>query len=524
MRAIGVVVRVLFWIALAAIALAASVVYHLQLPLARHIAKNLTNAFVTGEIRGELAIGRLDVLTLDHVTARHVALFDGEGRRIITADRVELKPDFAMLRRGVLRFRVGQLYGGFVRLVDNGEDEPSLFTTFDARHPSKHSGGGEPLHALVDRVELHDVTLYGQFVQLENVRAEHVEAVGRLEIGRTVEIAIANAHGEMTMPFDFVGQVEQLSGTISTDKTRGVKLDARARRNDEEALAHIEYRSDAPSEPQMLDLSVLTSNISTDTLRKMGFSFAGPLAPNLRGRFHLAGPPSQLAIEAQVQSDAGDADVNGMIDSQGVAVQIWSQRIAVDKLIDGGPTMTVRGSLQIALPEASAQPHVHVELAAVRYRGLVIPPFELDGELVDGGVQIDRARATQGGQISVRGRVNFNGSSDVKVDAHFAAVQRDPNLSHLIDNLEGTLTAAVRVRTPRTDQHALLDISGKIALRDAHYGSISASSLELSGTVRGDPSLPTVDLQVHGENFAVLSYDFGDARFALRGGPHDYVA
>jgi autotransporter translocation and assembly factor TamB len=523
-KTLRVALRVVLWSLFGVVALIGSASYHIELQLARRIARDFLNEFVTHEIRGELAIGRFDELSLEHAVARHVFLYDGEGRRIISAERVEVDPDLAQLRHGVLHFRVGRIYGGTVRLVSNESGDPSLFTTFEPRHPGS-GGGAEPLHALVDRIELHDLTLYGQVVELHGVRAEHIYAAGRLEVAHTVEIAIARAHGKLVLPFDFVGNIEQLSGTISTDPMRGVKLDARARRDLEQASAHIEYRSLAPSLPQELELTILSPSVSPDTLRRMGFAFAQPLAPLLHGQVHLAGPPSQLELEAQVESEAGGADVHGMVTGpQGLSVQISSPRLVVDKLIEGAPSVTARGILIISVPAPDESPHLHAELAALNYRGLLVPPFELDGVMEPDGIRIERARATQGGQISVRGRAGFDGRSDLRIDAHFATVQRDPNLSRYVDNLEGTLTAAVRVRTPPSKQHAQLDVSGRVELRDAQYGSLHAKSIELSGTMKGDPALPKVNLQVKADEFAVLSYNFGAARFSLRGGPHDYTA
>jgi hypothetical protein len=524
MRVLGIVIRCLLWALLGVVALLTSAVYHLQLPIARQIARDLTNRFVTGEIRGELVVGRFDELTTEHVVARHVSLFDGEGRRIIVADRVELTPDLGKLRQGIVRVRVGRIIGATVRLVDNGHDEPSLFTTFDARHPGS-GGTGEPLHLLVDRLELVDLTLYGQMIQVLGVRAQHIQAAGRLEVSHTVEVQIAQARGTVVQPFDLVGEIERLSGSISTDPVIGVKLDVAARRNDEDARAHITYRSPAPLLPQELDIEIFSSKLTPDTLRRLGFGFAKPLAPPLRGRVHLAGPPQELALEAQVESEAGSADIGGIISStQGVSVHMQSQSVAVDKLVLYAPAVTLRGMLHISVTDESPNPQVHAEVGSLRYRDVIVPAFELDGELVDDGVRIERARATQGGQISLHGYVGFDGRSDLRVDARFPMVQRDPNLSRYAKNLEGTLLAALHIRTRASKLPARLDVTGRIELLDARYGSLHAAQLVLSGSAHGDPELPELDLQVQGEGVDVLSYSLGTARFSLRGGPQTYAA
>jgi hypothetical protein len=517
--------RTVLWIATAAVVLVGSALYHIQLPLAHHIARRLTTRFVNGEIRGELQIGRIDVLRPDYIVARHAALFDGEGRRIIVADRVELVPDFAELRHKVLRFKLARAYHGTVRLVPNAEGDPSLFTTFDSKTPSK-AGGGEPLHALVDRLELFDMTLYGQVIELQGVRAEHVDAIGKLSIARGVEVEIEQAHGQMVRPYDFVGNIESLTGRISTDSVRGTKLDVSGTRGDEEVRASVAYRSPAPGLPQELDLELLSSHLTPDTLRKIGFAFATPLAPPLHGRVQLTGPPEQLALSAHVESDAGNAEVSGTISSkQGVSVHITSDSVEVDKLIDGGPSLRMRGLVNINVaPGEASKPDVHAEIAGLRYQGVIVPPFVLDGVLEDNGLRIVRARATQGGQIALRGRVGFDGHTDLQVDAHFTAMQRDPNLSRFAEDLEGTLTATLHVKTPPKDRPTILDIAGKVEIVDMRYGFVHADRVTLNGTARGDPKLPQLDVSVEGDEFQVLSYPLGQAHFSLRGGPRTYTA
>lgn len=519
--------RTLLWTATAGIVLAGSVLYHLQLPIARGIARELTMRFVNGEIRGELVIGRIEELTLDHITARYAQLFDGEGRRIITADRVELVPDFMQLRRGLLRFVDARAYGSVVRLVNNAEGDPSLFTTFDARHPSPPgTPPGAKLHALVDRLQLFDATLYGQVIELQGLRAEHVDALGRLSIGETVEIELVRAHGQVVRPFDFVGEIASLNGTISTDKLRGTKLNVVGQRGEEEVRVELSYRSAAANELQELDLDLHTDKLSPDTLRRVGYTFAGPLAPMLKGRVQLTGPPNRLALSADVESEAGNAEVSGVIGGEpSVSVHITSDDIAVDKLVPDAPSVHVKGLLHIAVgSEPDAKPEVHAEISALRYRGVLVPAFVLDGELEDNGIRIDRAKASRGGQISLRGHVGFDGHTDLVVDAHFAALERDPNLSRIAPNLEGTLTTSLRVRTPAKDKPTKLDIQGKVALEDARYGSLSAKHVTLVGTARGDPDLPQLDVEVRGEAFQLLSYNLGQAHFTLRGGPRDYSA
>ena len=63
MRAVRVIGATIVWATIGVAALVGSIAYHLQLPMARQAARDVLNNFVSGEIRGELRVGRIDELT-----------------------------------------------------------------------------------------------------------------------------------------------------------------------------------------------------------------------------------------------------------------------------------------------------------------------------------------------------------------------------------------------------------------------------------------------------------------------------
>jgi autotransporter translocation and assembly factor TamB len=189
------------------------------------------------------------------------------------------------------------------------------------------------------------------------------------------------------------------------------------------------------------------------------------------------------------------------------------------------PAVKARGMVHVAVgPEPDAVPELHAEIGAIRYHSVRIPPFVLDGELLDNGLRIEKARATQGGSIAMRGYVGFDGSTDLHVNAQFRDVQRDPNLSMLAEDLEGSLATTFHIQTPPADQPTYLDIEGTLELQDAQFGSIFAKRVTMHGHAHGDPSLPKVELDVRSEGARLLEYNLGNARFTLNGGPNLYTA
>jgi len=520
---VWVVVRTLLWMVAFALALVLSVALHLQHPIARKVARDVTVQFVNGEIRGELEIGRLDLLTLDEITARHVTLRDGEGRKVISADRVDLVPDFEQLRTGLLHFEVGRIHQATVHLIDQ-DGQPSLFTSFNPRKPS--TGGGSGLRARVDLIELDDVTLHGQVIELEGVRVERVHALGTLAIADTVEIEIKDASGQMIRPYDFTGYIRDVQGTISTDPVRGLKLGLNGQRDDEDIHVELSYRSAAATLPSELQLDLKTQKLTPDTLRRVGFGFAEPLYPPLTGTVELSGPPEELNLSANVTSAAGAATVTGTISSlRGVSVHVSSDSIQVDELVQEAPAVKARGVVHVSVgPEPEAVPEVHAEIGAIRYKGIRIPPFVMDGELLENGLRVEKARATGGGSIGLRGYIGFDGSTDLHVNAQFKDVQRDPNMSVLAEDLEGSLATNLHIRTPPADRPTHLDIEGTLELQDAQFGSVFAKRVLVKGHAHGDPALPKLEVDVRSEGVRVLEYNLGNARFTANGGPNVYSA
>jgi hypothetical protein len=531
------VLSVVGWIFAGAVLLIASAVYHAQLPIARRIVRDAINEFVTSEISGELAIGRLDHVALDHVVARWVSLYDAQGRRVISAERVDLYPDFGALRGNTLRFKVARLMHGTVRMIEGDTGTP---TWIDALGPRvKGPPSLNPLRALLDHIEVEDVTVYGSYLGLDDFRAERIQARGRLEIHREVRVRLDGATGVFVLPFPYPGLVDDVRGSIDTDKVQGVDLTIAARRerdvnvptalrdrsnpDDERVRAHVTYKSQSANTPQELHITVDTDEVTPESLRGLGYSWLGPIDAPLRGHVEIFGPPSELAIDADIESPAGHARASGTISElQGVSVHVMSDSIELDTLVQNAPALTLRGSFHVAAPPTDKAPHVHVELGSTRYKGFSVPPFELDGRIEDDRVVIERARSSSGGRLAVTGTVKFDGSTDLRVDANLPAVHREPNLARYVEDLEAQLQAAVRIRVPANAQS--IDIDGKVELIDVRYTSIRASKVTLVGTARGDPQLPQVDIEVRGEDVRVLDYSLGVARFSLRGGPQTYLA
>jgi hypothetical protein len=374
-------------------AFSGSAIAHLQTDLARRIASDLLTTFVSSEIRGSLAIGRIDRLELDRVVARHVALFDPTGLRIATADQVVLVPDnFLSLLDNRLRFKSATLKRGVIRLIRTESGGPTLFETFEPTDTSESSS--EPLHAVVDDIRLSEVTIYGDIYALDGMRAQQVIAHGRLEVQQELEIEIFDATGVFAKPFPFKGYVDALKGSISSSAHRGIALAFNARRQRERASVSVKlYRPETDEQlaQQRLELRIQSAPVSPATIRGLGFDVTGPFEPALTGSFSLLGPLDDLALEADLKSSAGNGVLSGRFSkTRGVSVTLQTPGIKLDQVFQDAPSVTVSGSSVITLSPGQTNPRVRLQVEPVLYQAVAIPSFELEGELESERLRIDR--------------------------------------------------------------------------------------------------------------------------------------
>ncbi|MFW6051568.1 MAG: translocation/assembly module TamB domain-containing protein [Myxococcota bacterium] len=514
---------VVLWALIVLLAILGSVAFHGSLPLARRATAEGLGKFVSGEIAGELRIGRLDELGPHRVVARHVALYDADGRRVAIADTVELVPDLAAALKGTLRFGSARLRGGTVRLID-GEELPTLIELFDTGPPSP----GPPLHSVVDDIRLEDVTVYGEVLGLEGIRVEGLRAHGRLEIREDLEIRIWSASGEMVRPYPFTAHIDRVVGRIHDDAHEGVRLHVQAHTDTDRLRANVGFAvpEGKPAEdPGELDLLLHAMPMQARTLHQVGFDWAELLRGEARGHLRLHGPADDLRLRASLETDGGPAQLEGHFPEQGESVvRARTSGVALERLIEGAPALQAAGRASLHVPEAEgADSRVQLELEPFRYDGYQVPALRIEGALEEEAFRVDRAVGRHGGnRIEGRGRVGYDGRTDLRVRAQVPQVAREPNLARLLPDMRARLEADMALSTA-TEQSDRIDFEGRIVLRDLVYGPITADWLAVEGFAKGNPERPEARLDLDGRGVAVAGYPLGTADLNLRGGPRKYV-
>ncbi|MGB5810866.1 MAG: hypothetical protein WBG86_10065 [Polyangiales bacterium] len=118
------------WPALALFSIIASVLFHLDTGLGHRIGRDVLNDFVSETMDGRLQAGYITQLRLWRTVVKDTFVYDPDGRPIIYGETVELGIDPIAGLRGKLRFYYADLVTGWVRLIDNGQGEPTFLDAF----------------------------------------------------------------------------------------------------------------------------------------------------------------------------------------------------------------------------------------------------------------------------------------------------------------------------------------------------------------------------------------------------------
>jgi hypothetical protein len=517
--------RVAIWATAGVAAFLLAALILVQTPFFRaEIARRLVD-LINGQISGRLAIGRIESLSLNGLIARDLALFDLQGVRVVSADRLLLGYNPLRLWSGTLLFDKAVLERPFVRLYPGQSGDPTFLEIFTSPQPVS-APSATPLHVIVEGIAVSDATIYGQVVDLKGLRAEQLQARGRLESHRTLEISIYSLTGRVVRPFPFTGIVEELTGTISSDSGSGMRLRSQlARPPDRAAVTLIYARSASAASGRELELTIGAARLSPDTLRGLGFDWIAPVKTPLAGTVQLRGPPSELSLSAAITTLAGDAQVYAHFSTNhGTELSLRTKELDLEKAIISGPPVSVAGQAYLQIGAGATAPYLDLQLEPLVYHAIALPAVRVRGWAESDRFRMDllSSRGSRG-TISGRGYVTYSGGLNLAVSIAIDEIAREPNVKRHVPDARGALRAKFAVsmpdlRVPRGN------LESRVVLSRFSYGIFDAERLELSGRAQGDLELPRLDLRVSGSSVAVNRYALGDIAFDVRGDRTNYRA
>lgn len=523
------------------LALLVSLAYHLQLPFAGVVAVETLTALLNDAIEGSLEVGTLQNVSYEKLVARDVVVRDPQGREVIRVDRLAAWPQWSALWDGAIRIERARARGGEVTLYVSGEenDSVSLVDAFAPTQPSQPGGRPPPLID-VDGIVLDEVLVHGDVPSFADLRVEDVHVEGRVRAQEDLRFIVDDGRGVMTGPYEGRTPIDRITGTFDTNMAEGLDMYARAHRGEDRIRARIELTRETPEEepsdetelpPAEMDLHVEVDPLHFSTLDEMGVvEGLDALEGAARGHARLFGPTDDLRLRGQLDTAGGRLHARGHLPTEGaLRFEAWTEdRLQLANLVPEAPAIAVGGRASIELEpveppgEGETVRRLHADIEPLRLGEYVVPGFTMDGVLDDDALRITALDTdVAGGEAEASGRVGFDGSLDVHASARLPEIAREPNLHRLAPDARGAVTAVVDVRADEGGEN--LRIDGRLSLRNARYGTVSADRLDVSGRVApGSGPAPVVHAEGDAEGLRIGDLSLGEAHVAVDGGPGGY--
>lgn len=502
--------------------LVGSAYLHLNSPMTREAVREKLNAYVSGEMAGELEIGRIESIGLGEIVAHDAVVRDPQGRDVIRGEKVTVVPDLGAALEGVLRFSSAHLETGELILYEGEDSLPTFIDGFGAADPTPSTG--EPFHAIVDDMHIEDVTVTGELLGIQGLRVEDVEARGRMDFEEFVHIEVTDATGRVVAPYPFVATLDDVDATIDTDPELGTELTFATHVDDDERIdGTLSYRvpeGAPPTDPAELDLRLQVDNVRARRLREVELEWADAFEGRIDGTVRFHGLPEDLRLEADLDSDGGHLLVEGRLPSEGpTEVSIQTRELRLAEVYEGAPDITIEGRFSVRDDEEGT--HVTGETAAFDLDGTRVPPARISGTLEEDHVDFDRVELQlETGEVVARGRVGYDGSAELEVDANLAEVRREPLVQEIFEDLGGAgrFTGTLSL-TPDAEA---MDLRGRFVFRNLRYGPAFVARLVATGRVHGPLDGPAVDLGLNAEGVTTFDLPMGAGTGRIAGGPAQY--
>lgn len=519
------------WFLVSLAALLVSLGYHLGLSQTRSFMRVLIEGLASDALAGSLEIGRVDELGLGRARFTDVVLRDPQGRVVIHAMSVTAWPDLArLLADGTIRIAAGHVEDGEVILYTEGEDglEVSLVQAFMPANPSPP--GGEPTHIIIDGLTVDRVLLHGDAPRYPGVRLEDTHVLGRIDIDEEILIQVFEGSGRMTGPYEGETSIDTIVLSFTTDRAVGLNAYAEASRDDTRARARarVTWPEDVAGEEDAPPHIVITASaepVCMHTLAEMGFPGLENLEGCANGFAHIEGPPSALAVTANLTTEAGTLDIVGALPDDG---RYWfegrTEGLDVALLVPASPELRFRGRARIEIDTDESTParaRFEVDSDPLAVSGYDIPTLSARGSIEEDRIVLDEVTSPHlSGSITGGGVIHFDGSMNVHVEVDVADAGMDPNIARLVPGAHGPARGGIDLVTTANAED--LDVRWNLVFSPFRYGPVRARRLATRGRAHGPTSALHIDAEAVAEGTSASGLSLGHVEAEIHGGPGPY--
>ncbi|HET7540521.1 MAG TPA: translocation/assembly module TamB domain-containing protein [Polyangiaceae bacterium] len=522
---------------LAALVALISLLVYLQSASGRRLVASKVNAFVSGELTGELRIERIELLSYDRLAVSSATLFDDKGRAVASLSGLRARFELRSILSGTLfepaiRVEVSSVHIDRLELglyrTDTGS--VSLASALASRprplpeSPSPNEVGKGPFIHL-PAVDIDYVSARTDFADLSAARAELRAA--QLNFAWSPEtfalgVTTADARVLQALALDLKAQAK---AQVRIPGVTDASLDG--------LLGSIPIQASLRSSEGELALSVSSPSLPPDALRRL--LPAWPVREPVSARVELKGrlPALQARVEAQAAASRLEASGSLSLGSDVAGELALTGRELDLRLVAADVPETalgVEGKLVFSLASA---PHFELSTRWAKSELLGVPVPETAIVAVYAEKQISGTATTSDPALPVR--------LDFSVPAQGA-----PTLRARAQNLDLAALTPYGVRAQgRADFDATanfsaadFDAQGEARIRGLHVAPVLAQTLLARVKVRGALARSeqlAVELDAQGANLALGPSHFDDwslqstgelgrQRVTLRAGPKAHPA
>ncbi len=528
---------VLFWLLASLVTLLASTLVHLDTSMAREAIAGEVAPLLNETLAGDFSM-TVEHVGLDHVEVQDFVVRDAEGVVVLSVD--EASVDVSRLDLFLGRLVVDRVHvrGPFVDLSADDAGELRIANAFMPVEPSPEEPSSGPLD--LPHIVVRDILLEaGRVDQLTpelDVRGLRLDAEAIID--DRIDVTVRDLDGQLVRRADeqVVASIERFDGEVRLlEPGAESNVDLRVEGVDGDFVEGPVTAIWGESYPDQYR-GELAFRGSPATLEAAGLpEVAELLAAPVDGRVTVDGSLAD-AIDARVELDTAGGPLVATAtlseDFERIDARVESSGVDLGAVLTPMEGSRFEGAIDAQLhpPGDDGRRRVVVDGEAVA--------FSLDGEtyrapqlhaaasLGDDDLEILELDVPHlegdSGHLDVTGRIGFDGAMDLVVDAELPNLGTDPNLREVLDGPVGgglTVDARVRLRPGAGEGDPMfVDARGRVAGRNLRLPWLTARSLDVNGTARGDLPAPRADLRLRAEDLRADDTFVEHAELTIAGG------
>ncbi len=515
------------WLFVVVVCVAISVLYHAKEVPGRILARDVLVAFVNAEVKGSIAIERIDEISRRRIIATNATVYDPQGRVVIRARKLVVYPDVGRALHAELIAHGADVFDAEVFLYPGAEepDTPSLIEAFSPRTTGDGKSNGPTVD--IRHIRVRGARAQGELLGLQNIDATDISAELEIMFRRRFELKAFVARARLDHPFDEPLQINNAMAHVVGDadvgshlhaEIAGVRSDARA------TIALINRNGAVPGSAERgTRIDARFANVDADDLRAAHVPGMDRIAlERMTGQVTAWFQAGRIRARAALASSAGPAEITAELDRERGSATVRTTGLRLAATITRAPDMYLAGSARVTFDrEDLTHPNFEVDVAPTVYGEYPVPHIRARGRVLEDAVSIEDF-STPGERSRLAGHFTFgfDGSLSGDLRANIPDVGADPYVQRALPGASGSLTANVHAQ--RTAD-GTTRITGTGDVRTLHYGSINATSGRASGIVTLGERGVSARANVVANNVVISGTRLGNVTATVRGGPARYA-